>query len=238
MRRGFARRIEEEAAMAIGEADGLRWSGGTCATSPPSPSTRPAPTISTTPCRLREPSAGATLDPHRRCRRPHSVRRRAREGGLPAGELDLRSRAGRADAPARALERGVQPRSGGRPARRHRRDRASESGRAALGKLLPQSDPLDARLNYDQLDEIFAGKAKTPEPVAEPLVLARGGGLARCPPPARIARGRELRAGVQLRGRPGSRGALRSADRGHKLIEYLMILTNERVAGSSSAGGS
>ena len=31
----------------------------------------------------------------------------------------------------------------------------------------------DARLDYEQLDAIFAGRAKAPEPVAEPLAAAR-----------------------------------------------------------------
>jgi ribonuclease R len=90
----------------------------------------------------------------------------------------------------------------------------------------------DARLDYDQLDRIFAAEAKPPEPVAEPLAIAR-----------------EVTA--QLAGRPRA-GALEvhtaepefhfdgegnvtgahdvEQTEAHRLIEQLMILCNEQVA--------
>jgi len=90
----------------------------------------------------------------------------------------------------------------------------------------------DERLSYDQLDDIFAGRSQPSEEVAAPLELAR-----------RIA------AGLAERRRIGSlevesfEPEFEFDDRGdvvgavsvpqteaHKLIEHLMILTNERVA--------
>jgi ribonuclease R len=60
----------------------------------------------------------------------------------------------------------------------------------------------DARLDYDQLDVIFAGRAKPPPEVAEPLAAARDVAAA---------------LGVEQ-------------TESHRLIERLMILTNEQVA--------
>ena len=72
-----------------------------------------------------------------------------------------------------ALERGVQPRSGVDRLAVTAEIELSESGEPLSASFYRSRIRSDARLNYDQLDEIFAGKAKTPEPVAEPLVLAR-----------------------------------------------------------------
>jgi ribonuclease R len=89
-----------------------------------------------------------------------------------------------------------------------------------------------ARLDYDQLDRIFAGKERAPEHVAEPLELAR--------------RAASMLADARPRGalevesfEPDfafdSDGAVESAHgvrqtEAHQLIEHLMILTNEQVA--------
>ena len=90
----------------------------------------------------------------------------------------------------------------------------------------------DARLDYEQLDAFFDGRAQPPPEVAEPLGLAR-----------------RAAAALAARRRVGSLeiesfepdfsfdadGAVTGAHsvpqtEAHKLIEHLMILTNERVA--------
>jgi ribonuclease R len=90
----------------------------------------------------------------------------------------------------------------------------------------------DARLDYDELDAIFAGRAAPPAPVAEPLAAAR-----------EVAAGLgEHRAAASLdvdsaepEFRFDAAGNVVSAHRleqteAHRLIERLMILTNEQVA--------
>ncbi len=91
----------------------------------------------------------------------------------------------------------------------------------------------DARLDYDELDTIFAGPAEAPQAVAEPLAIARA---------AAAALG-ERRGGAALEVesrepefRFDARGDVLVARRvaqteSHRLIERLMILTNEQVAG-------
>ena len=89
----------------------------------------------------------------------------------------------------------------------------------------------DVRLDYDQLDEIFAGRRAAPEHVAGTLALARRSAAAL----------RERRAGQALEvssSEPefvfedGQVTAAHSVvqTESHGLIEQLMILTNERVA--------
>jgi ribonuclease R len=90
----------------------------------------------------------------------------------------------------------------------------------------------DARLNYDQLDEIFAGRSEAPEAVAEPLALARDAA-------AKLAQARligtleveSFEPDFEFDG-DGNVVAAQSVPQteAHKLIEHLMILTNERVA--------
>ncbi|MDQ2700346.1 MAG: RNB domain-containing ribonuclease [Actinomycetota bacterium] len=90
----------------------------------------------------------------------------------------------------------------------------------------------DTRLDYDQLDRIFAGEEKAPAVVAGPLALARkvAAGLA------------EKRSGGSLevtsaepsfqfdkQGHVVSAVAERQTE-AHRLIEQLMVLTNEQVA--------
>lgn len=90
----------------------------------------------------------------------------------------------------------------------------------------------DARLDYDQLDAIFAGRVRPPEEVAEPLRAAREVALALG----------EHRGATSLdvdsaepEFRFDSQGNVTGAHRvpqteAHRLIERLMILTNEEVA--------
>jgi ribonuclease R len=90
----------------------------------------------------------------------------------------------------------------------------------------------DVRLNYDQLDEIFAGRAEPPAGVAEPLAAAR-----------EIAAGLGEHRGATSLDVESSEPEFRFDAEGmvvaaqgvaqteaHRLIERLMILTNEQVA--------
>jgi ribonuclease R len=90
----------------------------------------------------------------------------------------------------------------------------------------------DSRLNYDQLDEIFAGRALPPPEVAEPLELARAA--------AAVLGAARRRATLEVDSREpeysfdadgGVEGA-RSVEQteAHSVIERLMVLTNEQVA--------
>jgi ribonuclease R len=90
----------------------------------------------------------------------------------------------------------------------------------------------DARLDYDHLDVIFSGRAAAPERVAEPLALARdaaaklgelrgdrGIEVSSAEPEFRFDRSGEV---------VGARAVAQTES--HRLIERLMILTNEQVA--------
>ncbi|HVY78433.1 MAG TPA: RNB domain-containing ribonuclease, partial [Solirubrobacterales bacterium] len=89
-----------------------------------------------------------------------------------------------------------------------------------------------ARLDYDQLDRVFAGRAEPPGEVAEPLAAARGAAAAlgerrgatgldieSAEPEFRFDVGGEV---------TGARSVPQTES--HRLIERLMILTNEQVA--------
>jgi ribonuclease R len=92
----------------------------------------------------------------------------------------------------------------------------------------------DARLDYDQIDAVFAGKQKAKEPWAGPRGIARR--VATALNDARRARGSALEV-------ESSEPSFEFDDRGdivavhhdeqtesHRLIEHLMILANEQVA--------
>jgi ribonuclease R len=90
----------------------------------------------------------------------------------------------------------------------------------------------DSRLDYDQLDEIFAGREQAPSEVAEPLAIAReaaaalgerrGGG-------ALEVDSREPEFTFDSEGHvTGARGVPQTE--AHRLIEHLMVCTNEQVA--------
>jgi ribonuclease R len=90
----------------------------------------------------------------------------------------------------------------------------------------------DARLHYDQLDEIFAGRERPPPPVAHPLELTRGVAAAlaeRRPTSAIVVSGSEPEFQFENGAVVGAREV--SQTEAHRLIEQLMILCNERVAG-------
>jgi ribonuclease R len=90
----------------------------------------------------------------------------------------------------------------------------------------------DARLDYDELDRIFGGRAPAPEAAAEPLEAARA---------AAAALG-ERRGATELEVESAepefvfdAEGEVTAAHRveqteSHRLVERLMILTNEQVA--------
>lgn len=89
----------------------------------------------------------------------------------------------------------------------------------------------DARLNYEALDKVFTGREAAPDPVAEPIALARRAAAALA----------ERRAGSSLdvqslepefRFEDGDVVGARNLEQteAHELIEHLMICTNERVA--------
>jgi ribonuclease R len=92
----------------------------------------------------------------------------------------------------------------------------------------------DARLDYDQVDEVFAGRERAEAPWAEPLAVARR--VAATLHDARQARGSALEV-------ESSEPSFEFDDSGnvvavhhdeqteaHRLIEHLMILANEQVA--------
>jgi ribonuclease R len=89
----------------------------------------------------------------------------------------------------------------------------------------------DARLTYRQVDEVFAGRARAEEPWAAPLEAAR-----------EVARALHERRDALELGAPepafefdsdGHVAAVRYEEQSesHRLIEHLMILANEQVAG-------
>jgi ribonuclease R len=89
----------------------------------------------------------------------------------------------------------------------------------------------DARLHYDQLDEIFAGRARPPAQVAAPLDVARGVAAAladRRPRSAVVVTGSEPEFAFDDGAVIGAREV--SQTEAHRLIEQLMILCNEQVA--------
>jgi ribonuclease R len=107
----------------------------------------------------------------------------------------------------------------------------SESGEALSARFYRSLIRSDARLNYDQLDEIFAGRRTPPGKIAEPLSLARQAAAALA--------GRRPRASLEVesfepefRFEDGQVTGAHSVPQteAHRLIEHLMILTNERVA--------
>ena len=105
-------------------------------------------------------------------------------------------------------------------------------GRAGATAFYRSRIRSDARLDYDQLDVVFAGRAEAPEAVAEPLAVAR-----------QAAAALSQRRGAASLDVDSSEPEFRFDSRGqvvaahgvaqtesHRLIERLMILANEQVA--------
>ena len=90
----------------------------------------------------------------------------------------------------------------------------------------------DARLDYEQLDAIFSGRAAAPEAVAEPLAAARD--VAAALGEQRGATSLDVESSepeFRFDAKGNVTGARRVAQtESHRLIERLMILTNEQVA--------
>jgi ribonuclease R len=88
----------------------------------------------------------------------------------------------------------------------------------------------DVRLDYDQLDRIFAGRERAPGPVAEPLALARrvASLLAERGRPSLQVESTEPEFEFDGGEVVGARAVPQTE--AHRLIERLMVLTNERVA--------
>jgi ribonuclease R len=107
----------------------------------------------------------------------------------------------------------------------------SETGEPLSANFYRSLMRSDSRLNYEQLDEIFAGRARPPERITEPLAIAREA--------AATLAGRRPRSSLEVE---SSEPEFRFEDRqvvgahsvaqteAHRLIEHLMVLTNERVA--------
>ena len=91
----------------------------------------------------------------------------------------------------------------------------------------------DERLDYEQVDRIFAGEEPAEEPWGQPLAAARAAAAA-------LQRAREQRGGLAVDSqepefvfdRRGNVAAIqaRSQTESHRLIEHLMIAANEAVA--------
>jgi ribonuclease R len=104
-----------------------------------------------------------------------------------------------------------------------------EVGSARFERTLIRSD---ARLDYDQLDRIFAGREPAPVAVAEPLALARRAAAAlaaRRPVASLEVTSFEPEFDFDADGNVLGARAVAQTE-AHRLIEHLMILTNERVA--------
>jgi ribonuclease R len=90
----------------------------------------------------------------------------------------------------------------------------------------------DVRLDYDELDEIFAGRRPPPELVAEPLEVARRTAAAlgeRRGPTSLDVESSEPEFGFDSAGDVVEAHAVLQTE-SHRLIEMLMILANEQVA--------
>jgi ribonuclease R len=107
----------------------------------------------------------------------------------------------------------------------------SEAGKPRWASFYRSRVRSDARLDYDVLDEIFAGRAEAPAAIAEPLALAR-----RAADALRVHRPSTsltvFSSEPEFEFRDGEVVGARSVEQteAHSLIEHLMILTNEQVA--------
>ena len=91
----------------------------------------------------------------------------------------------------------------------------------------------DARLDYDQLDEIFAGRSEAPRTVRGPIDLARRAAatlVTRRPVGSLEIESFEPEFVFDSDGHVTGAHSVPQTE-AHKLIEHLMILTNEQVAG-------
>jgi ribonuclease R len=108
-------------------------------------------------------------------------------------------------------------------------DREGRPGSASFYRSRIRSD---ARLDYDELDVVFSGRAEAPEAVAEPLAVAREAAAAlgeRRGATSLDVESFEPEFRFDSRGHVvGAHGVAQTES--HRLIERLMILANEQVA--------
>ncbi len=107
-----------------------------------------------------------------------------------------------------------------------------EDGLARAASFYRSRIRSDARFSYEQLDEFFAGRSSPPSEVAAPLALARRAAAALA---SRRSVGSLEIESFEPEFDFDAEGAVVRArsvpqTEAHKLIEHLMILTNERVA--------
>ncbi len=88
----------------------------------------------------------------------------------------------------------------------------------------------DARLDYDQLDRIFAGRAAAPGEVVEPLALARQAAAAMTGRRKGSLEVSSYEPEFEFADRQVVAARSVAQTEAHSLIEQLMITTNERVA--------
>jgi ribonuclease R len=107
-----------------------------------------------------------------------------------------------------------------------------QDGRPGTASFYRSRIRSDARLDYDELDVVFSGRAEAPEAVAEPLAVAREAAAAlgeRRGATSLDVESFEPEFRFDSRGNVvGARGVVQTES--HSLIERLMILTNEQVA--------
>jgi ribonuclease R len=106
----------------------------------------------------------------------------------------------------------------------------SAGGRVSSTRFYRSLVRSDARLNYDEIDRIFAGRERAPEAVAGPIALARRAAreLAESAHPSLEVESAEPE--FEFDGQDVVAAHAVPQTEAHRLIERLMILTNERVA--------
>jgi ribonuclease R len=232
VRAGFGRRIEEDAADAAARAENLDVDRRDL---------RALPTFTVDPATARDfddaVSASRTERGLRLWIHIADVAAHVRPGG--ALDKEARRRANSTYVPGQVAPMLPQTLSGDACSLVPDEDRLavtseieiSETGEALSAVFYRSVMRSDARLNYDELDEIFAGRARPPERIAEPLALARDAAAAlaaRRPRSSLEVESFEPEFRFEDRQVVGAQSVQQTE--AHRLIEHLMILTNERVA--------
>jgi ribonuclease R len=232
VRAGFVRRIEEDAADAAARAENLDVDRRDL---------RALPTFTVDPATARDfddaVSASRTERGLRLWIHIADVAAHVRPGG--ALDKEARRRANSTYVPGQVAPMLPQTLSGDACSLVPDEDRLavtseieiSETGEALSAVFYRSVMRSDARLNYDELDEIFAGRARPPERIAEPLALARDAAAAlaaRRPRSSLEVESFEPEFRFEDRQVVGAQSVQQTE--AHRLIEHLMILTNERVA--------
>ena len=107
----------------------------------------------------------------------------------------------------------------------------SEAGEPRSASFYRSRIRSDARLNYGEIDDVFAGRKRAPDLVAEPIELARKAAAALADRRSEAAL-QVSSAEPEFRFEDGDVVAAEAVEQteSHRLIEQLMVLTNERVA--------